>query len=163
MNEWLILVGFIVTCFAAALAGAFFPPGPWYERVRKPRWNPPKWVFAPAWTLLYILMGVAGWLAWRQMGFGLPLAVFGIQLVLNFLWTAIFFGAKRPDLAFYEIVVLWLAILACVLLFAPSSPWGAGLMLPYLAWVTFAAALNFEIMRLNPGPGPREPSTQAGS
>jgi tryptophan-rich sensory protein len=95
------------------------------------------------------MMGVAAWLVWRETGFGTAIAVFGLQLVLNLLWTALFFGRKRPDLALYELVLLWLTILACILLFAPVSGWAALLLLPYLAWTGFAGFLNLAILRLN--------------
>ena len=154
MNDLLGLGGFLGACFAAALAGLIFPVGAWYDGLRKPSWNPPKWIFGPVWTVLYILMAVAGWLVWRQAGFGAAIAVFGLQLVLNFLWTALFFGLKRPDLALGDLVLLWLAILACILLFAPVNGWAALLMLPYLAWTGFAGFLNLAILRLN-GSGTR--------
>ncbi|MDB5379530.1 MAG: tspO/MBR family protein [Rubritepida sp.] len=149
MNDLVGLAGFLCACFAAALAGLLFPVGAWYDELRKPSWNPPKWIFGPAWTVLYIMMGVAAWLVWRETGFGTAIAVFGLQLVLNLLWTALFFGMKRPDLALYELVLLWLTILACILLFAPVSGWAALLLLPYLAWTGFAGFLNLSILRLN--------------
>jgi benzodiazapine receptor len=149
MNDLLGLAGFLGACFAAALAGLLFPVGAWYDGLRKPSWNPPKWIFGPAWTLLYIMMAVAAWLVWREAGFGTAIAVFGLQLVLNFLWTALFFGMRRPDLSLYELVLLWLTILACILLFAPVSGWAALLLLPYLAWTGFAGFLNLAILRLN--------------
>jgi tryptophan-rich sensory protein len=153
------LIGFIAVCFVAASTGIFFRPGAWYEGLAKPAWQPPKSVFAPAWTILYVLMAIAAWLVWRAQGFGLPLTVFFVQLVLNALWSMIFFGRHRLDLAFYELVVLWIAIAATIVLFATVSGWAAVLLLPYIAWVTFAGALNFTVWRLNQAP----PVARAGT
>jgi tryptophan-rich sensory protein len=146
------LLGFAAACFLAALMGVLFPPGDWYERLAKPAWRPPNWLFAPAWTILYLCIAVAGWLVWRKVGFAgaaMPLAVYFAQLLLNALWTPIFFGLHRQGLAVFEIALLWLAIAATILLFAPVDSVAAMLLLPYLAWVTFASALNFVVWRLN--------------
>jgi benzodiazapine receptor len=148
----LVLLGFVGACVLAASTGVAFPPGAWYEHLIKPSWRPPNRLFAPAWTILYLTIAVSGWLVWRDFGFAaatLPLAVYGVQLVLNAVWTPIFFGLHRPDLAFFEIVLLWLSIIATISLFYPLNPSAAWLLVPYLAWVTFAAALNFAIWRLN--------------
>lgn len=126
--------------------------GGWYATLAKPAWTPPNWVFGPVWSLLYLAMAVAAWLVWRQVGFpraASALNLFGVQLVLNVCWSAIFFGAHRPGLAFAEIVVLWLAILATMVAFRSLSRPAAWLLAPYLAWVAFAATLNFSIWRLN--------------
>jgi tryptophan-rich sensory protein len=153
MSEWLPLGGFFLACFATAASGAIFAPGEWYERLKKPWWNPPNWLFGPAWGVLFIMIAVAGWLVWRQVGFGLAMWLYGLQLVLNFAWSALFFGMKRPDLALYELIALWFAILACIFVFAPISPWGMALMIPSIAWVSFAGWLNYTMLRLN-GPRP---------
>ena len=148
------LLGFLGACFVAASTGAFFKPGPWYEALAKPSWRPPNWLFPPAWAVLYILMAVAAWLVWREAGFaGAPLALtlWFAQLVLNAAWSWIFFGLKRMDLAFAELSVLWLAILATILAFVPHSTTAAWMMLPYLAWVSFAGFLNLTMWRLNRG------------
>ena len=103
----LVLIGFGGACFLAAATGAAFPPGDWYERLVKPAWRPPNWLFAPAWTVLYLTIAVSGWLVWRKVGLAgaaLPLTIYLVQLVLNAAWTPIFFGLRRPDLAFIEIV-----------------------------------------------------------
>ncbi len=150
MNSTLALLGFFAACFLVACSGAVFRPGEWYESLAKPSWNPPNWLFAPAWTLLYILIAIAGWLVWREAGIVPALALYAVQLVLNAAWSGIFFGMKRPDLAFAELVLLWLSILGCILLFAPISATAAWLMAPYLAWVTFAGALNYAIWQRNP-------------
>jgi tryptophan-rich sensory protein len=146
------LAGWLLLSFAAAAIGSRFMPGAWYASLAKPSWNPPAAVFAPVWTALYTMMGVAAWLVWKRVGFagaGLALGLFVVQLALNALWSYLFFGAHRPDLAFYEIVVLWLAILAVMLLFWRVD-WRAGALLaPYLAWVGFASFLNFTLWQMN--------------
>lgn len=149
MSDWLPLLGFFAACFATALSGAVFTPGAWYESLKKPWWRPPNWLFGPAWGVLFCLIAISGWLVWREVGFGLAMFVYGVQLVLNFAWSALFFGAKRTDLALYDLMALWLSILGCIILFAPISGTAALLMLPYLAWVTFAGVLNAEMWRLN--------------
>lgn len=152
-TSWLSLLGFIAACVLAATAGAIFRPGAWYERLRKPSWRPPNRLFAPVWTVLYAMIAVSGWLVWREAGFAgaaLPLAVYALQLLLNAAWTPLFFGLHRPDLGFLDIVFLWFSIIATVALFWPISAAAALLLVPYLAWVTFAAALNLAVWRLNP-------------
>ena len=155
----LVLLGFVGACALAASMGAVFRPGDWYERLAKPSWRPPNRLFAPVWALLYLSIAVSGWLVWRTSGFAgaaLPLAIYAVQLVLNAAWTPIFFGLHRIGSAFVEIVLLWLAIVATIAVFYPVHPGAAWLMLPYLAWVGFAAALNFAIWRLNrPSGSPR--------
>jgi tryptophan-rich sensory protein len=149
------LVVWVAVCFLAAAIGSLFTArsvGGWYAGLAKPPWTPPSFVFGPVWTALYLLMGVAAWLVWRKGGFAaaaLPLGLFLTQLALNATWSALFFGLQRPGLAFGEIVVLWCFILATAATFCSRAPAAAYLMLPYLAWVTFASALNFAIWRLN--------------
>jgi translocator protein len=146
------LAGFAAACAFAASMGAIFRPGDWYQRLAKPSWRPPDWLFAPAWTVLYVMIAVSGWLVWRTSGFAgaaLPLAIYALQLALNAAWTPIFFGLHRPGLAFVEIVLLWLSIVATIWLFRPVNVVAAWLLLPYLAWVAYAGALNFAVWRLN--------------
>jgi len=150
----LALVGFFAACFAAATTGALFKPGEWYDRLDRPSWLPPDWAFPVAWSALYIMIAVAGWLVWRVDGFGAPLWLWWAQLALNALWSVLFFGVRRLGLAMAEAVLLWLSILGCILAFAPLSPTAAWLMAPYLAWVTFACVLNWSMWRRNPGPHP---------
>jgi tryptophan-rich sensory protein len=148
----LMLAGFAGACFVVATTAAVFRPGAWYEALRKPWWRPPNWLFPPAWSLLYVMIATAGWLVWRERGFAgaaLPLGVYGLQLLLNGLWSPIFFGLRRLDLAFYELLLLWASILACILLFAPISSLAAWLLVPYLAWVSFAGLLNFTVWQMN--------------
>ncbi|BCJ55285.1 putative TspO/MBR-related protein precursor [Actinoplanes sp. NBRC 14428] len=120
-----------------------------YQGLDQPPWAPPSWLFGPVWTLLYATIAVAGWLAWRRSGWTPALTAYAIQLVLNALWTPIFFGFGEYGLALIDIVLMWLAIGATVLLFRPISRLAAGLLLPYWAWVTFATALNTAIWLAN--------------
>ena len=150
-HPYLGLVVFLVTCFAAAgIGGAVTTPkiASWYAALTKPSWNPPNWIFGPVWTTLYICMAVAAWLVWRQDGVSgatLPLTLFGIQLVLNVLWSCIFFGLEKPGHAFIEVLLLWTAIAATMIFFWQRSSAAGILFLPYLAWITFASILNFTI------------------
>jgi tryptophan-rich sensory protein len=143
------LGGFLAANFIAALSGALFRPGAWYAGLAKPAWRPPDWLFGPAWSLLYTANAVAGWLVWRAEGGYGPLAIYGISLVLNFGWSGIFFGLRRMDWAFYWLIALWLSISATMLVFAPHAQVACWLLVPYLAWVTFAGALNRAIWRMN--------------
>lgn len=150
----LVLAAMVTGCLAAGVVGAVFTADSvdgWYRTVDKPHWTPPDWVFGPVWTTLYIMMGVAAWLVWRQSGANGrgALALFGLQLILNVGWSLVFFGFRRPGAAFVEILVLWLALAATIVAFAKHSRWAAALLVPYLAWSTFAAALNGTIWWLN--------------
>jgi tryptophan-rich sensory protein len=147
----LALGGFMLPCFLAASTGAFFRPDAWYEALRKPRWNPPNWLFPPAWTVLYLCIGVAAWLVWRADGLVPAHLVWLVSLGFNAAWSVLFFGRKRVDWALWEVAGLWASILATILAFAPHSETAAWLLVPYLAWVSFAAALNGAIWRLNRG------------
>lgn len=155
LTDALGLAGFIGACLLAAISGAFFRPGEWYRALRKPSWTPPDWLFPVAWSILYLMIAVAGWLVWRTAGFSgaaLALGAYGLHLVFNALWSALFFGAHRIGLAFVDVMAMWGSLVATIVLFAPISPLAAGLLAPYLAWVTFAAALNLDILRRNPAP-----------
>ncbi len=146
------LTGWLLLCFAAAGTAVFVSTDGWYAALHKPSWNPPAWIFGPAWSLLYALMAVAAWLVWREGGWKVqtrPLGWFLLQWMLNALWTPLFFGMHRPDIAFAEIVVLWLVIAATLVSFWRVRQVAGILLVPYLAWVSFAAALNFIIWRMN--------------
>ena len=148
------LAGCLAVTFIAAWIGSRYMPGAWYASLVKPSWNPPISIFGPVWSVLYVLMAVAAWLVWRKAGFsgaGPALTLFVVQLALNALWSFLFFGQHRPDLAFADIVILWMAILAVAVLFWRVDPVAGGLMVPYIAWVGFASYLNFVLWRLNPG------------
>jgi benzodiazapine receptor len=151
-NYVLSLLVFFVLCFAVAGLGslATTPNIPtWYATLNKPSWNPPNWLFGPVWTFLYAMMAVAGWLVWKRVGWATAIICFAVQLALNLAWSFIFFGAHQTGLAFLEIILLWLAILATIISFFPVSKTAAALLIPYLLWVSFAAILNFTIWRLN--------------
>ena len=152
-RNWPALVGWLALCFSASALGAFFMPGDWYAALNKPSWNPPGWLFGPVWTLLSVMMSVAAWQIWRRGGFAsqrFSLSLFLLQLTLNAAWTPLFFGLRQPGIAFAEILLLWIAILATIVAFKRVHKPATALMLPYLAWVTFASALNFTLWRLNP-------------
>eukprot|EP00878_Enallax_costatus_P028783 GHUV01031125.1.p1 GENE.GHUV01031125.1~~GHUV01031125.1.p1 ORF type:complete len:178 (+),score=28.09 GHUV01031125.1:82-615(+) len=126
----------------------------WYRGINKPSWTPPNWLFGPVWTALYAMMGLASYLVWRQGGFerqAVPLAVYGVQLVLNLLWTPLFFKAHRLDLASADIAGMLVAIVATICqLRRVIGDLALMLLLPYLAWVSYASALTFWIWRHNP-------------
>ena len=146
------LVVWLIGCFAAAALGAFFPPDDWYAGLTKPTWSPPDKVFGPVWTILYTCMAVAAWLIWRQrqaVSKRLPLAVFGVQLALNATWSWLFFGLHRIDLALLNIGMLLVAVAATAILFSRASIAAGLLLVPYLAWVAFAAALNVGFWQIN--------------
>jgi tryptophan-rich sensory protein len=154
-TRWIGLVVVNVICFAAAGIGSLVTtpqiPG-WYADLAKPAWKPPNWIFGPVWSCLYLMMAVAAWLVWQQRGFAgakLPLTLFAIQLALNSLWSVLFFGLQNPGRAVAEIVLLWMAILATLIAFWKRSKSAGGLLVPYLAWVSFAAALNVAIWQMN--------------
>ena len=147
------LIGWLMACFSAASPGVVIRPGAWYAALNKPAWNPPAWLFGPAWSLLYTLMAVAAWLVWRRHGFqgaSAALGLYGSQLVANALWTWLFFAWHQGAWALAEIAVLWLLITGTMLAFWRLHRLAACLLLPYLAWVSFAAALNLALWRLNP-------------
>ncbi|SMC21683.1 TspO and MBR related proteins [Desulfacinum hydrothermale DSM 13146] len=146
------LIAWVLLSMAAGWIGSRFVPGQWYASLVKPRWTPPNSVFGPVWSVLYLLMGIAAWLVWRKAGLAgarTALSLYLVQLVLNSLWSFLFFGAHRPGLAFLEIVVLWSAILATTVQFWRVSVAAGAVMLPYLLWVSFAAALNWKLWQLN--------------
>ena len=148
------LAGWLALAFAAAALGGLFRPGEWFAALSKPGWNPPGWIFGPVWTALYSIMAIAAWLVWRRGGFAgqrVALSLFLLQLFFNALWSPLFFGLHRPALAFADLMLLWLALLGTVVTFWKARPLAGALLLPYLAWVTFAGALNFAIWQLNRG------------
>jgi benzodiazapine receptor len=151
------LVLSVALTLLAGFAGSIFTapqiPG-WYAGLAKSPLNPPAWVFGPVWTVLFILMGISLFLIWRE-GTGRPevrvaLLAFGVQLALNVLWSALFFGLQSPLLGFLEIILLWCAIIATIVLSARVSKPAAWLLLPYLLWVSIAAYLTWAVWTLNP-------------
>ncbi len=149
------LVFFLALCAAAAGVGGALTAQSvttWYQTLNKPSWNPPDWVFGPVWTVLYAMMGVAAWLVWRRAGWqagGKALATFGVQLALNVAWSGCFFTLRNPGLGLVVLVLLWLAIVATVFAFARHSRPAAWLLVPYLAWTSFAGVLNATVWVLN--------------
>jgi benzodiazapine receptor len=151
-SKYPALVAFVVLCFAAATIGRFFPPDHWYASLNRPSYAPPNWVFGPVWTILYLMMAVSGWLVWKShVSASKPraLTMFGVQLLLNAAWSAIFFGWHQPGWALLEMGLLWLALVATIVLFKRHSATAAMLLVPYLAWVSFAAVLNYGFWSLN--------------
>ncbi len=149
------LAGFTALTFSAAGIGSAFTARSvrtWYPSLRKPRGNPPAYYFGPVWTVLYLLMTFAAWNVWRVgsgwEGATSAIVIFLLQLALNAAWSAIFFGLRAPGWALLEIVFLWLSILATIFAFWKISPLSGELLLPYLAWVSYAAYLNAGIWRL---------------
>ncbi|MBX3381484.1 MAG: tryptophan-rich sensory protein [Phycisphaeraceae bacterium] len=151
-RQIIVFIGWLVLCFAAATSAVFVSVDGWYTTLNKPSWNPPSWLFGPVWSLLYIMMAVAAWLVWRKGGWAAqrwPLSLFLVQWLLNALWTPLFFGMHQLGASLVEIVLLWLAIAATIHAFWRVSKPAGWLLVPYLAWVSFATFLNFTIWRLN--------------
>ncbi len=152
-SDYLALAAFALANVAAASSGAICRPGQWYADLVKPRWCPPDRLFGPAWLVLYTMITLAGWRVWRAGGLegdaGVALGVYGVHLVLNCAWSVLFFGLRRPDLAFIELVLFWVSIAATIFLFHAIDPIAAYLLVPYLVWVTFAGALNLSLWQLN--------------
>lgn len=150
--NFLVLIGFIVACHAAGLVGTLFGNQGFYQELRQPSWAPPSSLFGPAWTVLYTLMGTAGFLLWKQPASPArrtALIMFGIQLFLNAIWTPIFFGAEQIGLAFAVIFVTVFVIGASTVLFWKVSRAASYLFVPYLSWVSYAMVLNYALWRLN--------------
>lgn len=151
--ELLALGGWLAVTFLAAFIGSRFEPGAWFRALEKPSWNPPDAVFGPVWTTLYAMMAVAAWLVWRRWGFagaGAALTAYYVQLGLNTAWSWLFFGRHDIGGALIDIVVLLGAIVLTLILFWKRHRPAALLLVPYLAWVSFATALNFTLYRMNP-------------
>ncbi len=147
-----VLAGAFLLCFTVAASGAFFPPDEWFRTLVRPSFAPPNWLFGPVWTLLYSMMAISAWLVWRASGFAkarTALAVFAVQLVLNATWSGLFFGLHNMGLAFAEIILLWIAIATTIAAFRTHSKLAAYMLLPYLAWVSFASVLNYGFWSLN--------------
>ena len=148
------LVISLIIPFIASLIGSLFTSSEistWYLTLTKPSFNPPNWIFGPVWTVLYLLMGISLYFIWinKSKLKKIAITVFGVQLGLNALWSILFFGLKQPLLAFIEIIFLWFTILLTIIYFYRIDKKSAYLLIPYIAWVTFAAVLNFSIAMLN--------------
>jgi tryptophan-rich sensory protein len=151
-RSWLGLAVFLVLCFGVATLGgvATTPNIPnWYAGLVKPSWTPPSWIFGPVWSVLYFSMAIAAWLVWRKGDALVPLTLFGVQLALNCAWSWLFFWLHGPGIAFVDIILLWTAIAVTMVAFWRRSLVAGLLFVPYWAWVSFAAVLNFAICSLN--------------
>lgn len=154
-NRVLGMAGWLLVTYAAAAIGglASARSGTFYQQLSRPDWAPPPSVFGPVWTILYLLMAIAAWLVWRDRGFaraGGALGLYLVQLAANALWTWLFFAWQMGSMAFLEILVLWVLIVATIVAFWRIRRSAGLLMLPYLAWVTFAAMLTYSIWQRNP-------------
>lgn len=147
------LMGFLVLVVGGGLAiGMVTGPDEWFARLSKPSFNPPNWVFAPVWTALYVMIAIAGWRIWQNGSSGARnKLLWWLQLALNFVWSPIFFVAHRIDLALAVIVLLLLSIIVFIAHNLNGDRVSASLFVPYALWVAFATALNFSLLRLNPG------------
>ena len=149
------LIVFLVICLGISALGGLITAtsvGSWYQALERPPFNPPDWVFAPVWSILYIMMAVAAWRVWRTAGFesrGKALAVFAVQLGLNLLWSFLFFGLQRIDLALIEILILLAVIIVNTVLFWRIDRLAGMLFVPYVLWVGFATMLNASLWWLN--------------
>lgn len=155
MKQMMGLLGWLLLSFAAAAIGALasVQAADFYQQLTQPAWAPPSLVFGPVWSVLYALMGIAAWWVWRVGGWHRQRGVlwlFVAQLAMNALWSWLFFGWHRGALAFVDIVLLWLLIVATITGFWRVRPSAGALLLPYLCWVSFATALNFAVWHLNP-------------
>jgi benzodiazapine receptor len=147
------LAAWVLVSFVAAAVGGLASAPSFYEQLQQPSWAPPPWLFGPVWSVLYLLMGIAAWLVWRVWGFRasrVALSLFLIQLAANSLWTWLFFGWQRGQLAFIEIVVLWALIVATIVAFWRVRPLAGVLLIPYLAWVSYATVLTYAMWQRNP-------------
>jgi tryptophan-rich sensory protein len=145
------LIVFIAMAAAAALVASQFGPGPWYASLQKPSWTPPNWLFGPVWSVLYIAIAVAGWSVWRSKAVSVtkPILLWLLQVILNGLWSWLFFGLRRPELALIDIIALLITICCFIATANGTSRVAAWLFVPYALWVGFATALNFAIWQLN--------------
>ncbi len=147
-----IIIAAIITLFVLVGGATLTKVGPWYRALRKPWWNPPEWVFGPAWTVILSLAAWAGVLAWTSSppeAHATIATLFAVNIFFHMLWTPLFFNLRRPDWALFEVPLLWLSVAALMVGVAPYSTKAAWLLLPYLLWVAFAAYLNLKIVRLN--------------
>lgn len=154
----LLFVIFLAACFTAGATGALFPTGPWYQQLTKPSWTPPNWAFPVAWTSIYILIAFAGARVAPMDGNQWALAFWALQIALNALWTPVFFGLRRLKGSLPIMAGLWVAVAGATVTHLQLDLWAGLAFVPYFAWVTVAAALNFTVWRLNPDQKPLVPS-----
>ncbi len=156
MKDIVKLLVSVIACLVAGFIGSIFTNAnisTWFAALKKPSFAPPNWVFAPVWTALFVLMGIAAYLVWRQ-GLSNPavktaLIIFIVQLIFNMLWSLTFFTLKSPLFGFVVIIILWLLILFTIIYFSNISKIAGILLIPYIVWVSFASILNFMLWRLN--------------
>lgn len=154
---WICFAVFLAACFAAGSTGGLFPPGDWYARLRKPWFTPPDWLFPVAWSTLYVCIAAAGARVAVSPDNALAMALWGLQIALNGLWTPVFFGLRRMKLGLVVLSALWLSV-AATMAALWQVDWIAGLLFaPYLCWVSVAGALNLSVIRLNPEEVTRAP------
>jgi len=150
-----LLIAVAIPLVVGGISGYFTVSGveSWYLTLQKPSWNPPNWIFGPVWTTLYVMMGIALFLVWKEDTSSelkaIAVILFAVQLLLNFFWSFIFFKLEQPGWAFAEILVLWLMLLACIFAFGQVNKTAAWLLVPYISWVSFATILNGTIWKLN--------------
>ncbi len=150
--DWGLFIIFLGACCAAAATGSMFPPGQWYKDLSKPIWTPPNWLFPVAWTALYIALAVAGARVAPLEGSEYAMAFWALQIALNTLWTPVFFGLRRLRAGLVVIACLWMAVLGTAVAMWPLDRVAGWLIVPYLVWVSYAAALNASIALRNPAP-----------
>jgi len=147
---WLLFGVFLIACLGAGATGGLFPPGPWYRKLEKPWFTPPDWVFPVTWMVLYVCIAVAGARIAMAENNGLAMAFWALQIAFNGLWTPVFFGIRNIRIGMAVVSFLWLTVLGCIIVMWPVDTVSALLFVPYLIWVTIAAALNAGVWRLNP-------------
>jgi translocator protein len=154
-NASKLIISIVIPVAVGATSGFFTATGvdSWYQTISKPSWNPPGWIFAPVWTTLYIMMGIALFLVWKsntnESLKKKAISLFAVQLLLNFFWSIIFFNQEQPGWALADIIVMWLAILLTIFAFANVNKMASWLLVPYISWVSFATILNYTIWKLN--------------
>ena len=152
--DYIVFAIFLAACFGAGATGAVFPPGAWYEKLNKPSWTPPNWLFPVMWTTIYLLIAFAAARVAGLPGSGYAMAFWAAQIAFNALWTPVFFGLRRLKGALIVMVGLWLSVLGCVVTHWQLDLLAGLAMLPYFIWVSVAGLLNLSVARLNPGVAP---------
>lgn len=152
--DWVIFSICLCACVVAGTTGAVFPPGSWYERLDRPSWTPPNWLFPVAWTTLYVSMSVAAARVAPLDGSGVAMALWALQISLNTLWSPLFFGLRRIKAAILVVLALWAAVMATMFAFFQLDLIAGLLFVPYVIWCTVASALNIAMWRLNPNVKP---------
>ena len=153
--DWLLFSIFLLACAGAGATGSLFPPDDWYRKeLVRPSWTPPDWLFPVAWSTLYLLMSAAPAIAASEPGAQYALALWSVQIAFNGLWSPVFFGLKRIRAALLVVALLWVAVAATAVALFLVMPLAGLLFVPYLAWVSVAASLNYAVLRLNPAAAP---------